>query len=390
MKNSHPRLTLRLRAAALAFFLAFTSMGAAVAETYAVVTGTKTLNLRANASSSSQWLGSYSTGAWVTVLNSKNNFYYVRTSDNLTGYMSKNYLPTLEQLTYGNVAIVNNQKATAFLNLRSHPSYSASVIAILYNGVPLTVLSSDNGWYKVQLGSKVGYVRGEYTNISYQPIGTNVATIKTPNNTAVNMRTGPSASAAVRRQFAGDRYVAVLYEGTGWWYVSIDGYQGFISSDFLVEGLHAARDEAAQTDDGEGYAIVKNPVSTQKLNIRELPSTAAAIVAQLSNGYRLSVIVQGTEWSKVYADTLAAIGYVRTKYIKLYNLPSTPKLTIVHPQGTYVNMRSAASMTSSVVTRVPDGAKATVVAPGPEWTKVKYNSLTGYVMNYFTDIATDY
>ena len=36
------------------------------------------------------------------------------------------------------------------------------------------------------------------------------------------------SSAPVRRQFAGDRYVSVLYQGVGWWYVCIDGYSGFI------------------------------------------------------------------------------------------------------------------------------------------------------------------
>lgn len=54
--------------------------------------------------------------------------------------MSKNFLSTTDQLAFGDVAIVTNQRESAFLNLRSFPSYSASVITILYNGVPLTVL----------------------------------------------------------------------------------------------------------------------------------------------------------------------------------------------------------------------------------------------------------
>ncbi len=388
----HIRLSLRARlcAALLALVIVLPAAGAAMAETYAVVTGTNSLNLRAGASASSQWLGAYPKGSWVTVTGSQNNFYFVNTADGQTGYMSKNFLSTTEQLTYGNVAIVSNPKETAFLNLRAYPGYSAKVLGILYNGVPLTVLSDEGGWYRVQLGGTVGYVRGEYTTLSYQPIGTAVATIKTPNNTSVNMRVGPSASATVRRQFSGDRYVSVLYKGNGWWYVCIDRYLGFISSDFLVEGLYAARDNASSSGggDGESYAIVDNPVNAQKLNLRELPSTAATIIAQLGNGYRLSVITQGTEWSRVYADTLAATGYVLTKYLSLYNLPVTPKLTIVHPQGSFVNMRSAASLAASVVARVPDGAQAIVVAPGPDWTKVKYNNRTGYVLNYFTTLGT--
>lgn len=387
MRSMHRAQTMRLGTALLLLALTLLVAGAAAAETYAVVYGTDSLNLRAGASSSTQWLGAYPNGSWVTVTGSKNNFYAVRTSDSKTGYMSKNFLQTTDQLTYGNVAIVNNQKATAFLNFRSYPSYSASVITILYNGVPLTILEESGGWYRTMLGDTVGYVRTEYTYTNYQPIGTAVATVKTPNNTAVNMRVAPAMNASVRRQFPGDRYVSVLYRGNGWWYVCIDGYTGFISSDFLVEGLHAARDNAAAEEpSGEGYAKVSNPVSTQKLNLRELPSTASTVVSRLSNGYKLSVLIQGTEWCKVYADTIAAVGYVQTKYLKLYNLPATPTLAIDHPQGSFVNLRSGPSMTDSVLTRISDGQKATIIAPGPEWTKVRYNHQTGYVMNYFTTI----
>lgn len=379
----------RARAAAVltAILIALPSFSAALAETYALVSGTQTLNLRQGPASSSQWLGAYPLGTWVTVTGAQNNFYAVHTADGKSGYMSKNFLSTTDQLACGDVAIVTNQRESAFLNLRSFPSYSASVITILYNGVPLTVLSSSDGWYRVQMGETVGYVRGEYVTLSNQRIGTAVGTIKTPNNTAVNMRTAPFANASVRRQFAGDRYVSVLYRGVGWWYVCIDGYTGFISSDYLVQGLHAARD-GASPQPAESYALVHNPSSTHKLNLRNTPSTGGAIVARLANGYRLSVIAQGTEWCRVFTSTLAATGYVQTRYLSLYNLPVTPKVTIIHPQGSYVNLRGTASMSGSVTARVPNGTQVVMVAPGPEWSKVKYGSKVGYVLNYFISTNT--
>lgn len=379
----------RAAAALLTLLLALPSLGAARAETiYALVSGTQTLNLRQGPASSSQWLGTYPRGTWVTVTGALNNFYAVLTADGKAGYMSKNFLSTTDQLAYGNVAIVHNQRDTAFLNLRSFPSYSASVITILYNGVPLTVLSGSDGWYRVQMGETIGYVRQEYVTLVYQRIGTTVGTIKTPNNTAVNMRTAPLSSAPVRRQFAGDRYVSVLYQGVGWWYVCIDGYSGFISSDYLAEGLHAARDSASPQPD-DSYALVDNPSSSHKLNLRELPTATSTILARLTNGYRLSVIAQGTEWCCVYADTLAVSGYVQTRYISLFNLPVTPKVTIVHPQGSYVNLRASASTGAAVTARVPSGQQVVLVAPGPEWSKVKYGNTVGFVLNYFTSIGTD-
>jgi uncharacterized protein YgiM (DUF1202 family) len=118
----HPLGSSRFLVSALCLLLCLVLTGAAAAETYAVVSGTDSLNLRAEAASKSTWLGAYSRGSWVTVKGSQNNFYYVTTADGKTGYMSKNYLSTTANLAYGNVAIVNNAKATAFLTCAPIPA----------------------------------------------------------------------------------------------------------------------------------------------------------------------------------------------------------------------------------------------------------------------------
>jgi len=233
-------------------------------------------------------------------------------------------------------------------------------------------------------------VRGEYTYVTYQPLGTGVATIKTTDNAAVTMRVAPSAGAAMRRQFAGDRYVSVLCQGADWWYVCIDGFTGFISADSLAEGLHAERDEQA-SDTGsaavsagtDAYALVDNPVSSHKLNLRRLPSTSADIVARLGNDTKLTMLEQGTQWSRVYVPSLGVAGYVMSRYLKLFNLPAVPTLTIGHPLGSYVNLRVAAGMTAPVIIHIPDGSTVVRVAPGQSWTRVEYNGHTGYVVNDF-------
>jgi hypothetical protein len=74
MKNGYAHTVARTLAAILALALSLALVGAA-AETYAVVTGTNALKLRADAGSGSRWLGAYDRGVWVTVTGSKNNFY---------------------------------------------------------------------------------------------------------------------------------------------------------------------------------------------------------------------------------------------------------------------------------------------------------------------------
>lgn len=357
---------------------------------FGVIYRTESLNLREQGSSTSRWLGSYNKGTWVEISGSQNNFYRVRTPDGRMGYMSKNYINTGDGNAW--TAVVRNQNGGAFLNFRAQPSYNARVLGIFYNGVPLLVNSYENGWYGVSINGEYGYVRSEFVveQGRSRPGSSDVYTIKTPNNSAMNLRNGPGLSYGVVRQFPGDSYVMVLAKGNSWSRVAIDGYVGFMSNDYLREGLCAARDIAAAEQGGSSggvgraYAVVSNPRSTQALNLREHASVGARVLDKLYNGNRLWLDDQGTEWCAVTDQATGLSGYVMTQFVRLYNAPSTPTRYVFHPNGTYVNLRSSPDMGyGSVITRIPSGNYVTVVTPGPDWCEVRYNGMTGYMMTYF-------
>lgn len=360
----------------------------ALASEYGVIYRTESLNLRSQASSSSQWLGSYPKGTWVQINGSQNNFYRVYTSDGRSGYMSKNYIQAVEENNYAWMQKVYNANGGAFLNFREKPSYSARVLDIFYNGVPLYVHSYQNGWYCVEINGQVGYVREEYVaDMGVQALGSpEVATIKTPGNTAMNLRSGPGMNYGVIAQFPGDSYVSVLAKGTDWWYVSINGYHGFMSDDYLVDGLQAARDLAADkstTASSQAYAVVSNPKSTQALNLRQYASTASRVLDKLYNGRRLWINEQGSEWCAVTDQVTGISGFVMTKYITLHNTTASTRM-VTHPNGSYVNLRSSRDMgQDNVILRVPHGQWVTVLSPGTDWCKVQYNGFTGYMLSYF-------
>ncbi len=375
----------KLRVFALALFLGLLAAGPALAQSFGVIDNTDTLNLRSGGSSSSKLLGTYRSGTWLEINGSQNNFYYVTAPDGRRGYMSKNYINKGAEAT-STIAVVNNDGGGRFLNFRAAPDYNAKVLGIFYNGVPLYVLSSRYGWYYVQINGVNGYVSSDYVDVSYMVGASTVATIKTPNNTAINMREGPGAGYRVVRQFSGDRYVMVLAKGNGWYRVAIDGYTGFMSSDFLKEGLHAALDNAAQENGGTGgmaYAKVNNPRSTQALNLRLAPNTCSEVLQKLYNGTRLYVDAQGTEWCMVTSEETGCSGYVMTQYLKLYNLPKTPTMRVAHPQRGKVNLRTAPDLSSGVRVQVPSGKTVTVLVPGNDWVKVKYSGYVGYMVSYF-------
>ncbi|NCB05310.1 MAG: SH3 domain-containing protein [Clostridia bacterium] len=367
----------------LLFVLCF-SCALAAAEEYAVVYGTDQLNLRAQASSSSGWLGSYQRGTWVAVTGESGNWYLVRAMDGKTGYMSKNYL-TKGPTQAVQIGVVDNTSGGRFLNFRQQPSYNAAVLGILYDGVPMTLTSRDNGWLQVNVNGTSGYVRAEYVTYWYGPANPLVATIKTPNNSVLNLRAAPNSDAQVLAQVKGDRYVMVLAKGSGWWRVVVDNLVGFMSSDFLQDGLKSAKDMGGNLGGNVAakYALVSNPKNTQYLNLREYPNASSRVLAHFTNGTRLTVNAQGTQWCHVTVNTTGESGYMMTRYLELHNLPGVPTLTIVHPKKTYVNLRQSQSLTAPVLTRIPHGATVTVVSPETSWYQVQYGNQTGYVAAYF-------
>ena len=106
------------------------------------------------------------------------------------------------------------------------------------------------------------------------------------------------------------------------------------------------------------------------------------IIAQLSNGTRLTVLEEGKNWTRVKVVSSGLTGYVVSSMISYGSTPSDTK-TVVQPKGLYVNLRSGPDYSYKVVCRMPTGAKITVISKGEQWSKVMYGSYTGYMVNDF-------
>lgn len=380
--NRHTPLHKRWVALTLALVLICSCATALAAEDFAVIYGTARLNLRKAPSASGTWLGAYAAGTWIQISDAPGNWYAVVAPDGKTGYMSRNYL-TQGITNYTTVATVNNPKSTQFLNLREEASYSAQVLGIYYNGVPAPVLYSTNGWYFVSVDGVQGFFRGEYLTLNAMVGSDDIATIVTPNNTGLNLREGPGMQYRIVRQFKGGRYVMVLNRGDGWWKVSIDGYVGYMDTDFLQEGILSGG-----TGSGGGsktpYAEVKNPKSSQTLALRESTDLNSKVLGQYKNGTRLTVLARGSEWSLVTVDSTGKTGYMVSQYLTFYNFPATPTMTVKNPNGSYVNLRSCASLTGTkVLAHMSSGATVEVLIPGDDWVKVRYGAMVGYAVAGF-------
>ncbi len=387
---------------ALACFLLLGLVTGAAAESqWAVVTGTSSLNIRATPGTDGTWLGRAARGTWVEkIYQANDSWWYCRVADsNLYGFMSGAYLTGYEGggSGTGTTGVVSNPAGTKFLNLREYPSYSARILGIFYNGQVCQILSSSNGWYNVLVNGMNGYFRAEYVQVNGGSVG-ETAVIRTGGAGYAPVYNAPSSSGSVLGQYPDGTLLTVLLKGTGWYMVQVNGSGGFMESRFLQNGATSAPTwspvvtpvptwnpvvTATPAPAAKGYCIVSNPKASSYLNLREQPSLTAKVLAQYYNGIRLEVLEQGETWCKVYGRASGKTGYVMTRFVKLYNLPSVPVKTVSNGSS-YVNLRTLPNkITGTVLTKVYSGAQVTVLTPGDQWTRVRYGNQEGYMMTQF-------
>lgn len=135
------------------------------------------LNFRTGPGTNYGIITSLKQGNKVEILGEEKGWYKIN-YNNTTGYVSKEFvtlssgntnteppspppIDTSKPIVQGKVALVN----TDALNVRAGASATFNKIGVVRFGDKLPILSHSNGWYKVTLGSTVGWVSGDYIKI---------------------------------------------------------------------------------------------------------------------------------------------------------------------------------------------------------------------------------
>lgn len=217
----------------------------------------------------------------------------------------------------------NLAKVTATsVNLRSYNSTEAKVVGTANIGDILTITgNANNGWFKVnKSGLGEAFISSQFISI-YQTDATCI-------EDSVNVRTSPSATAAVLGTAKKGQVFVTSGKNGDWYQINFNGNTGYIHSDYMQGSLlkylpavkaPTASDEVTAEALGKSvsndiYAVVEVP----SLNLRKEPSTDADIIKSLTSGYNLSVAGYENGWVLV-SDDNNNVGYVKSEYIKLKN-----------------------------------------------------------------------
>ena len=185
-------------------------------------------------------IGQYEPGTQVIVLMSSTvagSFWKVSVSGQV-GYMDSTFLRLASspvspsQPAAQGTAVVNNPKASQYLNLRAQPSTSAKVITQYRNGTRFEVLQAGETWTKVYgtATGNVGYFMTKYLKLS----GASFNKVVQNGNSYVNLRSSPSKTTGkVYMKVPSGAVVTVLTPGEEWTQVRYAGTVGYMMTYFL-------------------------------------------------------------------------------------------------------------------------------------------------------------
>ncbi|MCI1882611.1 MAG: SH3 domain-containing protein [Sporolactobacillus sp.] len=163
-----------------------------------------------------------------------------------------------------------------------------------------------------------------------------------------------------------------------------------------VDGAYTAKVQQAQKAQ-PAQAIQKvtsyQGVTTDRLNVRFLPSQTGTVLTTLNKGTTVTVTGKTADgWLQI--DYKNGSAYVFADYIKKNNGPSqSSSLSVgsssslkVQYTGTTtdnLNVRNGASTTHKILTTLKKGSKVDVVGTSGSWLKIKYNGGTAYVSDEY-------
>ncbi len=331
-----------------------------------------TLNVRSGPSTDYSVIGTVNSGTAIDIISTENGWHQINI-DGMTGFVSSQYISVTgsgpQELSGTGTVNVSG------LNVRSAASTDADLVGLIGMGQTVTLLGSENGWYKVSVmidGQEItGYCFGEYITPGGAPSGSEPSDGETPSGSEPSGGETPSAP-----------------EPSGGETPSGSGPSG---------------GESSQGPEISGG--VKGVVSSGPLNIRSGASMSDGIVGSADVGTEVVILADLGEWYQIQAELSGntVSGYMYKNYVSVTeenagtgNEPSGDENPPA--QDGFIAVSETVWATTGVNIRIGPGTDydrltglardASVLRIGVQasedgWSRVQYGSAVGYVKSEF-------
>ena len=199
---------------------------------------------------------------------------------------------------------------------------------------------------------------------------------------AVRLRKEPSTESKIITLLEKGKAVEVLKKENGWYNIQTDSYIGWVAENLLAVEDNFEVINVSKTIVDENTNILA--VIGNSVNLRQLPTTEAAIVGKVVEGDNLVSYGKSEDglWYKVKFSDIE--GYIYGEYV------STDKNKILG-EGTIndgVNFRVGPSTDSDVISQLLPNQKVTITDSNGEWYKVLVGETEGWIVARCVDRVT--
>lgn len=183
-----------------------------------------------------------------------------------------------EEESFRNLVIA---QVNRYVNVRSIPSEQGEIIGKLYNNSVGIFLSEQDGWYEIQSGSVVGFVKAEYCVTGEdavglaREVGTRIAQVTCD---GLYVRKEPTTEASILGMVAFEDELVVYEEIDGWVKVDIEEGMGWVSADYV--SLHTEFVQAESKEEEEARLAKEEE---ERRRAREAAAQRAATTAPSSS-----------------------------------------------------------------------------------------------------------
>ncbi|MCI8327797.1 MAG: C40 family peptidase [Lachnospiraceae bacterium] len=147
--------------------------------------------------------------------------------------------------------------------------------------------------------------------------------------------------------------------------------------------------EPTEAVDTYGYKNLGIANVSETLNIREAPTTDAALVGKMPQKSAAEILETLSGWYKIQSGDVT--GYVSSDFIvtgmEARSMAEDVKHTIATVKTTTLNVRQEPNTECSILALMPQGEELNVLEDKDGWIKVDVDDSQGYISKEFVDIA---
>lgn len=212
---------------------------------------------------------------------------------------------------YSNLVIAD---VNSYVNVRSIPSEEGEIVGKLYDKSVGNFIEEVDGWYKIESGNCIGYVKAEYcvtgeaANEMAKEVGRRIAIVTTD---TLNVRKKPTTESSILGQVPRDEELTVTDRAGGWVQIKIEEGYGYVSEEYVTLSTEFVK---AESREEEKARLKKEEEERQKARKAQAEREArkAAEAAQ-NQAAPAPVITTDSSLGQQVADY--ALQFVGNKYV---------------------------------------------------------------------------